>query len=182
MIAAILDLDIGPSATVHTVDQVPGGLFDGHDVIHADLLGAAEQIDRLPGLGLHFLVIADHAGDFRHLGKHARINLRSATGDDDRRVRIVLGRAANGLARATNGLGGHRARIDDDCAIEAGRLSMSAHDFALIAVQSTAKRNDLRGPGGGFGLAHGAEPHIAPRRPKSKGGLTVCNCEHILTH
>ena len=137
MIAAVLDLDISPRAAIHAIDQMPCGF-----------------LDRFPRFGLHFLVIADHPCDFRHFSKHVGIYLRRASGDDNRGAGIVLGGAANGLPRGPRGFGRDGACVDNHRALQPGLFGMTAHDLALIAVEATAKRNDLRGPGRGFGLRH----------------------------
>ena len=83
-------------------------------------------------------MIANHAGDFRHVCEHVSINLRGAARHNDRRIWIILGRAANGLARGPHGFRRNRARIHNDRAFQSGFFSMSAHNFALIGVQATA--------------------------------------------
>ena len=65
MVAAVLDLHIGPRARAEALDQMRGGLAHRHDVVDHDALAA---VDAEPGegLGLELLLIADDVIDLVH--------------------------------------------------------------------------------------------------------------------
>ena len=87
MVTAVLHLhEDARQAASKARDEMRRHLPDSHDVADRDLLAASnvERGARLPpGLPAHLLVIADDAIDFRHFGKHVRLGLRRAAGDDD---------------------------------------------------------------------------------------------------
>ena len=88
MIAAILDMDKSPCATIQTINEMARGLPNRHDVIDSHFLRRTQKLRRLERVGAHFLGIANDAGDFRHAGKAFRVNLSGAARDNDRAFRV----------------------------------------------------------------------------------------------
>ena len=106
VIAAVLHLNIGARARAEPVDQMPGRLRDGHDVIHLHGLCRPDQIWRHggPGFGLHLLGIADNAIDFFHRSKAVGIGLGGTPRHDQRGVRVLPAQLADILARLAHSL------------------------------------------------------------------------------
>lgn len=84
-------------------------------------------------------MIAYDAGDLWHVAEHFRVDLRGASGDDDRRIGVVFGSFADGVAGGGDGGISDGAGVDDDGAFEPSGFGMAAHDFGLIGVEPTAK-------------------------------------------
>ena len=146
MIAAILDLHIGPMAP-EAVDQVPRRLAHRHDVVDHDLLGISDQIGRAqrsPGRGLHLLVIADDLGHLGHGGEGLGLGLRGAARHDHRHAGIFARQAPDLLPGLAHRLGGDRAGVHHDRARQAGGLGHLAHGLGLVGVQPAAEGGEDR--------------------------------------
>src|SRR5215471_14970559 len=157
MVAAVLHLHIGPGAPLNALDQVPCGLLHRHDVVDRDLLMWAdaelrrtrEDASRFdPRIAAHFLVVPDHAIDFRHRHETIRADLRRAPGDDDARLRALALEAADGLARLAFCFAGNRAGIDDDDIAGAfrpktGGSGSAADHLGLVGVEPAAEGDDV---------------------------------------
>ena len=89
---------------------------------------------RLPGRAAHLVVIADDAIDFDHLGKHSRLRLRRAAGDDDPRIWPLTLDAANRLPRLRHGLVGDGATVDHDGIAEPGALGFARDHLGFEGV------------------------------------------------
>ena len=143
MIAAILHLHIGARPALHALDQMPSRLGHAHNIVDAHFLSAAKQLRRRPGFGFHLVMITNDAGHLWHIAKHFRINLRRASGHDNRRIRIVFGGLADRITRRGDRRIRHRARIDNHSPLKPRRRGMAAHHFGLIGIEPTAKRNEF---------------------------------------
>jgi hypothetical protein len=107
VIAAVLDLDIGPGAVLEAGDQVTGGLLDRHDVVDPHAGGGVEQGARRGLLG-----VAQHQVHLRHGGEGGGVDLGGAAGDDQPGVRPLAAGLADRLTRLAHGLVGHRAGVE----------------------------------------------------------------------
>jgi len=174
VVAAILHLHIGARPPVHSVDQVRGSLAHAHDVVDADFFLAAQQLERRPGLRLHLLVVADDPRHFRHRREGARIDLRRAARDEDRRAGILLCRPPDRLARPAHSLAGHRAGIDDHRLAEASLQRMAAHHLGLIGVEAASEGNHRRARRRG-GIRHLGVFNV-PRAAANQGVVSMSRC------
>ena len=108
MVAALLDLEKGAALAFEAVDEVRlRSPPQRPDVVAAGLGGRV-------ALRLELGPIAEDAVDLGQCGVALRGELGGAAGDDDRRLGMLAGGAADRLARLALGLGGDRAGIDDD--------------------------------------------------------------------
>ena len=106
VVAAVLHLHEHPrQAGLETVEQMRRHLLDRHDVGDRDLLACLDTKARIerrarvaPGLAAHLVVIADDAIDLGHFGKHFRLRLRRAAGDDDAQRPAARASAAGSIA------------------------------------------------------------------------------------
>ena len=126
------------------------------------------------GLGLHLLVVADHPRHFRHRCERARINLRRAARDEDRRAGVLLRRPPDRLARAAHRFARHRAGIDDHRLAEASLQRMSAHHLGLIGVEAASEGNHRRARRRG-GIRHLGVFNV-PRAAANQGVVSMSRC------
>src|SRR4029079_2100749 len=142
MIAAILNLHIGPRLRAEALDHVQRRLPHRHDVVDVDPLRVARaKIPKRAALGL--LLIADDVIDFRHLGEAARIDLRRATCDHDLRIWSRAAGFADRLPRLAHGLRRHRAGIEDHRVLEPCVLGMAPHHLGFIGVEAATEGDDF---------------------------------------
>ncbi len=144
MITAGLHLYKGAGAAFQPLHQMACGFSHRHDVID-QCLGAIQiqQEAGLEGLDLHLFRIADDACNLRHGGEHVRVDLRGATGHDDRNVRLLATGPADGLAGLSYSFIGDGAGIHNDRIRQTSLGGIGPHDLAFIAVQSASQCQDV---------------------------------------
>ena len=96
-----------------------------------------------PGFAAHLVVIADDAIDLGHFGKHFRLRLRRAAGDDDAQVRPFALQPPDRLPRLRHRLVGDRAAIDDDGIGKPGALRLAGDHFGFERVETAAEGEDV---------------------------------------
>ena len=133
-----------------SVEQMRRHLLDRHDVGDRDLLAGDDTkacVERraclTPGLTPHLVVIADDAIDLGHLGKHFRLRLRGAAGDDDAKLRPLALQPPDRLPRLRHGLVGDRAAVDDDGVGKSGALRLAGDHFGFERVETATESEDV---------------------------------------
>ena len=139
VVAAVLDLDIGPGLSVEAANQMARRFAHGHDVVDLHRRIARRQ----EGGGVQFLDIADDAVDLRHRRPGAGVDLRRAAGHDDPCIRPLPPYPAHRLSCLPFGLCGHCAGVDDDGIAEAS--GMAGDHPGFVCVQPAPEGEDRCG-------------------------------------
>ncbi len=182
MIATVLDLYEHPrQAFLKPFQQMRRHVANRHDVGDRDffLIGNAEcrrRVERrariAPSLTAHLVVIAEHAIDLGHVGKHLGLDLRRAAGHDDPGFRPLALQSADRLPRLRHRLIGDRAAIDDDGICEPRALGLPRHHFGLEGIEAAAERDNLDAHGSTL-MAQATEANSAGSKRPSYSKVAV---------
>ena len=148
VVATVLHLhEHARQAALEAFDEMRRHFPHRHDVGDRDLVAHDAGIEHrariAPGRAAHLVVIADDAVDLGHVGKHFRLRLRRAAGDDDARLGPLALEAADRLPRLRHRLVGDGAAVDDDGVGKARAFRLAPDHLGFERVEAAAKGDDL---------------------------------------